>query len=249
MEREAIFHRQFAFTASCRTGYSQVSSDGQIRVNLFALLRLFAPLPVLLTTPEGTPVKSRRLLAKILVRIRERAGKTPPIGLLNALVASSRDETPPFGEEYFIFSNQLVIMSDESLLYKTETDKILGCAFTVYNNVGNGFDEAIYQEMLCIELKNHGMSAVMEYHLPVYYQGVKLEKFQKADIVVNDKIILELKAVSKLVPEHKAQLIRYLKLSGMKVGLLLNFGKAGKLEYERVVYTNTRYLDMGNIPK
>ena len=109
------------------------------------------------------------------------------------------------------------------LLYPDEVYAIQGAIFEVYKNVGSGFLENVYQECLELELASRGIPFVAQKDIDIYYKGNKLSQKYRADVVCYDKIILELKAVKTLLPEHEAQLQNYLRATGMKVGLLVNF--------------------------
>jgi GxxExxY protein len=115
-------------------------------------------------------------------------------------------------------------------LHSDLTDKILRAYYLVYNKLGYGFLESVYHNSMMIELKKLGLRCEKEKKIKVYYDGILVGNYI-ADIIVEDKVILELKAVSKLNPQHEVQLINYLKATGIKVGLLLNFGK--KPEHSR----------------
>jgi GxxExxY protein len=117
------------------------------------------------------------------------------------------------------------------MLYEELTEKILGCCFLVRNELGTGFLESVYQNALMIALEEKGLSAVKEYPLSVCFHGQIVGQFY-ADILVEGKVILELKSVSTITDSHKAQLINYLKATGIDVGLLINFGSP-KLQYSR----------------
>jgi GxxExxY protein len=103
------------------------------------------------------------------------------------------------------------------------TEKIIGCAYKVYNELGAGFIEKVYENALMIELKNEGLAAQQQYPVKVYYQEILIGDYV-ADIVVEDKVIVELKAVSQLTKAHEVQLVNYLKATKLEVGLLINFG-------------------------
>jgi GxxExxY protein len=118
------------------------------------------------------------------------------------------------------------------LLYDQLTGKILEACFEVINELGAGFLESVYQKALLIALRQKGIEAEGEVLLPVRFRGESVGDFA-ADIVVERKVLVELKAVRALVPEHQAQVINYLKASGIQVGLLVNFGNP-KLEYRRL---------------
>ena len=103
------------------------------------------------------------------------------------------------------------------------TEKIIGCAYKVYNELGAGFIEKVYENALMIELKNEGLAARQQYPVKVYYKGNLIGDYV-ADIVVEDRVIVELKAVSQLTKAHEVQLVNYLKATRLEVGLLINFG-------------------------
>jgi len=111
------------------------------------------------------------------------------------------------------------------------TEKIIGAAFDVSNELGNGFIESVYEKALLISLRERGIHAESQKPLQVFFHEQAVGKFV-ADVIVEDEIILELKAVKTIAPEHIAQVINYLKATGLEVGLLLNFGKR-RLEYRR----------------
>lgn len=111
------------------------------------------------------------------------------------------------------------------------TAKILAACFEVTNELGAGFLESVYQNALMLVLQEKGLTAQREYPLAVTFRTQNIGQFY-ADILVENKIILELKAVSALTEIHKAQLINYLKATGLETGLLINFGNP-KLEYRR----------------
>lgn len=121
------------------------------------------------------------------------------------------------------------------ILYKEESYKIVGAAFNVYNKLGHGFLEAVYQEALEIEFKKQGIPYEREKELKITYDGVELKQTYKADFVCYDKIIVELKAVSSLDDSHRAQVYNYLHATGFRLGHLLNFGNTDELEKERIV--------------
>ena len=109
-------------------------------------------------------------------------------------------------------------------LYKEETDTIIAAFYEVYHVLGFGFLEKVYENALCQELESRGMKCVQQQKLQVYYKGQVVGDYL-ADVVVNDCIILELKAVDELSPANEYQLINYLRATGLQVGLLLNFGR------------------------
>ena len=124
-------------------------------------------------------------------------------------------------------------MGDE--LFKDEGYQLMGAAFEVYNQQGSHLSEDIYQSSLEVELKLREIPFDAQRQLDVYYKGVKLKPFYIPDLFVFNEIIVELKAVKKLLPEHEAQLLNYLAITGKKVGYLINFGHNGSLEWKRMV--------------
>jgi len=121
------------------------------------------------------------------------------------------------------------------MVHKEESYGIIGAAFKVYNTLGHGFLEAVYQEALEIEFQHQGIPYEREKELKIYYGGVELKQTYKADFVCFGKIIVELKAVSALDDAHRSQVYNYLHATGCKLGLLLNFGCSEELEYQRIV--------------
>ena len=126
------------------------------------------------------------------------------------------------------------------LLYRDESYAIMGACFNVYNEKGCGFLEPVYQECMEIELEFQKIPFVSEKSLKLSYRGKELKQTYEPDFVCYDKIILELKAVKQLANEHRAQVLNYLRATGMQLGLLVNFGSYPKLEYERIVLTEGR---------
>ncbi len=121
------------------------------------------------------------------------------------------------------------------LIYEDETFTIRGAVFDVYREMGCGFLEAVYQECIEKELSLRKIPFKAQKQLVLHYKGDMLEQCYKPDLICYGKIVVELKAVSKLASEHKAQLFNYLKASGLSVGLLVNFGHYPKAEIERIV--------------
>ncbi len=119
--------------------------------------------------------------------------------------------------------------------HSTVTEKIIGAFFKVYNTLGYGFAEKVYENSLVIELQKLGLQVEQQKGINVYY-GDRIVGEYFADIVVNGSVIVELKAVRNLLEEHEAQLLNYLKATTIEVGLLLNFGP--KAEHRRKVYDN-----------
>lgn len=121
------------------------------------------------------------------------------------------------------------------LYYKKESFNITGAAMHVYNTLGPGFLEAVYQEALELEFVKRNISYEREKELTISYDGIVLKQTYRADFVCYDNIIVELKAVSHLDDSHRSQVFNYLKATGLKLGLLFNFGNANGLEFERKV--------------
>jgi GxxExxY protein len=117
------------------------------------------------------------------------------------------------------------------------TGKVIGAFFKVYNALGYGFNEKVYVNALAIELRKAGLKVVKQQEIVVYYDGENVGDY-RTDIIVNDVVIVELKAARELAEEHEAQLLNYLKATTVEVGLLLNFGI--KAEHKRKVYDNDR---------
>lgn len=103
------------------------------------------------------------------------------------------------------------------------TEKVIGCAIEVHRGLGPGLLESAYEECLCYELAQAGINFQRQVKLPVVYKGVYLECGYRMDLVVEDLVVVEIKAVKRIIPVHEAQLLSYLKLAGKPLGLLLNF--------------------------
>ncbi len=117
--------------------------------------------------------------------------------------------------------------------YKEMTETIIGCAYRVYNKMGFGFLDSVYEKCLFIELCKAGLDAESQKPITVYYENEIVGEFV-ADIIVNDTIILELKSVRRIIKAHEVQLVNYLVATGKPVGLILNFGER-KVEIKRKV--------------
>jgi len=120
------------------------------------------------------------------------------------------------------------------LILKEESFKIIGACFEVHKELGCGFLEAVYQEALAKEFKLQEVPFQREVDLPIYYKEDILDKKYLADFLCYNSIVVELKAIDSIRPEHKAQVINYLKASHLELGLLINFGTLS-LTYERLV--------------
>ncbi|MEJ5362375.1 MAG: GxxExxY protein [Spirochaetota bacterium] len=103
------------------------------------------------------------------------------------------------------------------------TKKIIGCAIEVHKNLGPGLLESAYEECLFYELTNNGLNVKKQLPLPLVYKDIKLDAGYRIDLLVEDKVIVEIKSVDAIADIHKAQLMTYMKLAGIKVGLLINF--------------------------
>jgi GxxExxY protein len=121
------------------------------------------------------------------------------------------------------------------LVYEQESYEIRGAWFEVYRRMGRGFLEAVYQECLELEFAERGIPFAPKQKLPIVYKGRRLEQFYEADFFCYDKIIGEVKAVAHLADEHRAQVFNYLRATGMKLGLIVNFGSHPELETGRIV--------------
>ena len=121
------------------------------------------------------------------------------------------------------------------LIYKDEVYEIIGAAMEVHKILGCGFLEAIYQEVLAMEFIKRNIPFEQEKMINIEYKGVVLKKFYQADFLCYDKIIIETKALSELSSEHESQILNYLKATGKKLGLLINFGQKS-LIYHRYIY-------------
>src|SRR5688572_23080073 len=121
------------------------------------------------------------------------------------------------------------------IIYKEDSYRIIGACFEVYKEKGCGFLEAVYQECLEIELGLQGILFQARLPIALNYKGRPLVQRYVADVVCYEKVLVELKAVSVLADEHRAQVINYLHATGYRLGLLVNFGHHPKLEWERIV--------------
>jgi len=124
-------------------------------------------------------------------------------------------------------------MDTTSLKHKELSEKIIAAAYNVHNELGYGFLEKVYKNALAIELKENRLKCALESPLKVLYRGRTVGDYS-ADIIVEDKIIVEVKAVNKLDSVHEVQLVNYLKATGINVGLLINFGQS--VEVKRRIF-------------
>lgn len=121
-------------------------------------------------------------------------------------------------------------------LYKDRMYQIIGAAMTLYNELGSGYSEPIYQECLSVICTEKHIPWEREKMLKMYFHGVELEKTYKADFVCFDDIIVELKAVSELLSEHRAQLFNYMRITNTQFGILMNFGEPQRLHAEKYMF-------------
>ena len=135
------------------------------------------------------------------------------------------------------------------IIYKKQSYAIIGACFEVYNEKGCGFLEPVYQECLGIEFEFQRIPSIAKPSLTLSYRGRLLIQTYEPDFVCFEKIIVELKAVSALADEHRAQLLNYLNATGFELGLLVNFGHYPKLEYERLAKTQQikKKADLANV--
>ena len=127
--------------------------------------------------------------------------------------------------------------SNDSLLHRELTDTIIGVFYDVYNELGFGFLESVYEEAMLIALSEKGLDVRQQVAVPVWFRGRKIGIYE-ADLIVERSVIIELKAVRQLAEAHLAQLMHYLRATKIEVGLVMNFGL--KPEFKRRVFENTR---------
>ena len=121
------------------------------------------------------------------------------------------------------------------LLYEKETGEILGACFEVYREMGCGFLEPVYQDCLAIEFDLRHIPASPQDIIKLMYKGQELQQFYRPDFLCFGKVVVEIKAVSDLLKEHESQLLNYLNATGLRVGLLINFGHHPGLQFKRIV--------------
>lgn len=126
-------------------------------------------------------------------------------------------------------------MADGKIILEKEVYEIVGAAMEVYYKVGTGFLEPVYQEMLAIEMAQGGIPFVSEKELAIEYKGVTLKKKYRVDFICYGQILIELKSIERLSNIEIAQILNYMKITKMRVGLLINFGARPKLEWKRYV--------------
>ncbi len=130
-----------------------------------------------------------------------------------------------------------------TLKHSEVTERIIGVFYDVYNELGHGFLESVYSEAMSLALAQHGLHAGREVPVPVWFRGVKVGQYF-ADLLVDNAVLVELKAVRNLEPWHEAQLLHYLRATEIEVGLLLNFGMRPQLR--RLLFDNERKKIRGN---
>ncbi len=124
-------------------------------------------------------------------------------------------------------------MINEHYLHSELTGKIIGCALEVHKALGNGFQEVIYQRALAIEMTQQGLKFSREHEMDIFYKGIKVGN-RRVDFFVEEKVMVEIKAVIQLEDVHLAQAINYLEAYGLEVGLLINFGSRS-MQFKRVM--------------
>jgi len=127
--------------------------------------------------------------------------------------------------------------TDSKIKYKDLSEKIIKSFYDVYNELGWGFLESVYEKALAIVLKEKGLTVERQKAIPVYFHNKDVGEF-RADIIVENKIILELKTVSRLEAVHEAQILNYLKATTIEIGFLMNFGKQPK--FKRFIFDNDK---------
>jgi len=130
----------------------------------------------------------------------------------------------------------------ENLLYEEEVYKIIGAAIEVHKEFGSGFLESVYEEAMILESQKRQIPHETQVKIPIYYKKQKLNKEFITDYIGFGKIIAEFKCIPKLTKIEEAQIINYLKATGIKVGLLINFGSHGRLEWRRFIKTEKEEL-------
>ena len=127
---------------------------------------------------------------------------------------------------------------DTNLLEKDLVYKICGCAMSIMNALGHGLREKTYENALCVEFDFQKIAYSKQAIYPVFYREIKIDEFIP-DLVVENRIIVDLKTVDSIIDEHRGQILNYLRITGLKVGILLNF-RHPKLEWERLVLSDKK---------
>jgi GxxExxY protein len=157
------------------------------------------------------------------------------------------ESKPEITEEVESIASSALLRSADNAI----TEQIIGAAIEVHHHLGPGLLESAYEQCLCYELSQLGLPFRRQVHLPIAYKGLKLDCTYKMDIVVADRILIELKAVDQLLPIHTAQVVTYLKRSGLEIALLINFNETVlKKGLRRIVnrYAGPRVKDIPNPP-
>ncbi|MFM8981360.1 MAG: GxxExxY protein [Spartobacteria bacterium] len=131
-------------------------------------------------------------------------------------------------------------IQNQDMLFKEESYEIVGACFEVHNQLGSGFTEPSYPEALEIELSSRGIPFKSQVELPIFYKDTKLKHGFRADFLCHESIIVEIKAVSALLPEHRAQVHNYLNAGRHQLGILVNFAAFPRLQYERIAFTRAK---------
>lgn len=127
------------------------------------------------------------------------------------------------------------------MLHEEITSQVIAAFYDVYNKLGYGFLEKVYENALVIELRKRGLKVIQQGSIQVYYDGQVIGEYF-ADLLVEDKVIVELKAVGEIIKAHENQLVNYLKATNLEVGLILNFGPEPK--FKRKIFSNSRKPEM-----
>jgi len=124
------------------------------------------------------------------------------------------------------------------LLEKDLVYKIVGCAMAVHNEIAHGFREKTYERALCVEFKHEGLDYAQQSSFPLIYRNQKVDEFVP-DLIIEDKIIVDTKTIESIIDEDRGMILNYLRITNLKVGLIINF-KHPKLEWERLVLDTAR---------
>jgi GxxExxY protein len=124
----------------------------------------------------------------------------------------------------------------DNLIFRKEVYEIVGAAIEVHKELGHGFLEPVYQKALELELSMQKIAFESQKRLKIFYKGIDLDKDYVPDFICFDNIIVEIKALDRLTSKETSQVLNYLKATNLKVGVLINFGSKGKLEWERFVF-------------
>jgi GxxExxY protein len=131
-------------------------------------------------------------------------------------------------------------------MFQSEGYRLMGAAFEVYNQLGYGMAEEIYQQSLEIELELRGIHFLTKHELAVFYKDRELKTRYKPDLYAFDAIVVELKAISELTSDHEAQLFNYMRIARSPVGYLINFGRKGELEWRRFILSDLHVREPHN---